>query len=153
MEKIYISSSPEDTNQIATDLVKELVPGATICLIGDLASGKTTFTQAVGGQLGLPRVISPTYMIMKEYKVSAHEFVQNLFHLDLYRLTSKDDIKSFDLEEIWGKKENLVIIEWPEKILDILPSNHYLIYFKQTGPTQREIKITKNLSSSLRGAK
>ncbi len=141
MEKIYISSSPEDTNQIASDLVKKLAPGATICLIGDLASGKTTFTQAVGRQLGLSRVISPTYMIMKEYKIVGHEFVQNLFHLDLYRLISKDDIKSFDLEEIWGKKENLVIIEWPEKILDALPDNHYLINFKQTGPTQREIKF------------
>ena len=95
-------------------------------------------------QLGLNRVISPTYMIMKEYKVKDHEYIENLFHLDLYRLNSRDDIKSFDLEEIWGKKENLVIIEWPEKILDVLPDNHYLVHFKQTGPTQREIKIIKN---------
>lgn len=142
MEKIYLSTSPEDTNQIAIDLVRELTPGATICLIGDLASGKTTFTQFLGKCLGLERVISPTYMIMKEYKVKDHQFIQNLFHLDLYRLTSKEDIKSFDLEEIWGQKENLVIIEWPEKILSDLPDNHYLINFKQTGPTQREIKIT-----------
>lgn len=144
MEKIYLSTNPEDTEQIATDLVKELTPGATICLIGDLANGKTTFTQAIGKQLGIPRVVSPTYMIMKEYKVTEHEFIKNLFHLDLYRLTSKEDIKSFDLDEIWGKQENLVVIEWPEKILDSLPDNHYLVHFKQTGPTQREIKITKN---------
>ncbi len=141
MEKIYLSASPEDTSQIATDLAKTLSPGATICLLGDLASGKTTFTQSLGKYLGINRVISPTYMIMKEYKVTGHDFIENFFHLDLYRLTSKDDIKSFDLEEIWSKKENLVVIEWPEKILDLLPDNHYLVQFKQTGPTQREIKI------------
>lgn len=144
MEKIYLSASPEDTDQIAIDLVKELTPGATICLMGDLASGKTTFTQSIGKQIGLNRVISPTYMIMKEYRVKNHQFIENLFHLDLYRLNSKEDIKSFDLDEIWGKRENLVIIEWPEKILDVLPKNHYLISFKQTGPTQREIKVTQN---------
>ena len=143
MEKTYLSSSPEDTGQIAADLVKELAPGSTICLIGGLASGKTTFTQFLGKSFGLNRVTSPTFMIMKEYKVKDHDFIKNLFHLDLYRLNSKEDIKSFDLEEIWGKKENLVIIEWPEKILRDLPSNHYLINFKQTGPTKREISITK----------
>ncbi len=143
MEKVYLSTSPKDTEQIASDLLKELTPGTTICLIGGLASGKTTFTQLLGKQLGLNRIISPTYMILKEYKVKDHEFIKNLFHLDLYRTNSIDDIKSFDLEEIWDKKENLVVIEWPEKILDVLPDNHYIITFKQTGPTQREIKITR----------
>lgn len=144
MEKVYLTSSSEETQEIATNLVSGLSIGTTICLIGDLATGKTTFTQGIGESLGLKRLTSPTYMIMREYKVEKHQKIKRLFHLDLYRLNSKDEIKAFDLEEIWSDPENLIVIEWPEKILDILPKSHHLITIKQTGPTQREISIIKS---------
>jgi len=144
MEEKYLTTSPEETQEIAKNLVQSLTSGTTICLVGTLASGKTTFTQGLGQALGLSRVTSPTYMIMREYGVSGHSHIKRLFHLDLYRLNSAEEIKAFDLEEIWSDPQNLIVIEWPEKILEILPQKHYLINFKQTGDSQREISLFKS---------
>ena len=143
MEQKFITTNSKETQDIAVDLVDQLTTGTTICLVGDLASGKTTFTQGLGLALQVPRVVSPTYMIMREYNVIKHPVIKKLFHLDLYRLSSPEDIKAFDLGEIWSDPQNLVVIEWPEKILHLLPKDYYLINFKQTGHDQREIKITR----------
>ena len=144
MEQIFITTNPKETQDVAIDLVDQLTIGTTICLVGDLASGKTTFTQGIGLALNLSRVVSPTYMIMREYKVEEHPTIKKLFHLDLYRLGSPEDIKAFDLAEIWADPQNLVVIEWPEKVVHLLPKDHYFIDFKQTGHDQREIRITRN---------
>lgn len=144
MEKTFFSNSLQETQEIATKLLDSLSSGTTICLLGNLASGKTSFTQGLGKKLGISRVISPTYMIMREYEVTKHSTIKRLFHLDLYRLNSAEEIRSFDLEEIWSDPHNLVVIEWPEKIIDLLPPNHYLIKFSSTSDTQREISIIKN---------
>ncbi|OGD83272.1 tRNA (adenosine(37)-N6)-threonylcarbamoyltransferase complex ATPase subunit type 1 TsaE [Candidatus Collierbacteria bacterium RIFOXYD1_FULL_40_9] len=148
MEKTFLTSSHQETQEVAQNLISKLSAGTTICLLGELASGKTTFTQGVGLALGISRVTSPTYMIMREYKVESHPNIKRLFHLDLYRLNSVEEIKAFDLAEIWSDPKNLIVVEWPEKILEILPNSHYLIYFKQTGPSQREISIIKNNTKS-----
>ncbi|HCW31226.1 TPA: tRNA (adenosine(37)-N6)-threonylcarbamoyltransferase complex ATPase subunit type 1 TsaE, partial [Candidatus Collierbacteria bacterium] len=62
-------------------------------------------------------------------------------HLDLYRLNSIEDIKAFDVEEIWSDPESLLIIEWPEKFKEYLPKTRYDIFFKANGENEREIKI------------
>lgn len=121
MEKIYLTTSLEDTQDLAKKILQDLKSGTTICLIGELASGKTTFTQGLGNALGLSRVTSPTYMIMREYNIENHPFIKRLFHLDLYRLSTVEEIRAFDLEEIWSDPNNLVVIEWPEKVFDQLP--------------------------------
>ena len=145
MEETFLTSSSQETQDIAKNILSSLSSGTVITLTGPLASGKTTFSQGIGEALGIPRVVSPTYLIMREYSITNHPFLQRLFHLDLYRLNSVEEIKSFDLEEIWNQPENLVLIEWPENLLDLLPKKHLEVTFKSTGPTQREIKITKHL--------
>lgn len=143
-EKVYLSSSDKETKEIAKTLINSLTEGTVICLVGSMAVGKTTFSQGIGSALGISRLISPTYMIMREYLISDHSFLKRLFHLDLYRLKSAEDIKAFDIDEIWNNPENLVLIEWPETLTDLLPTNRIDIFIKATGDTQREITITKH---------
>lgn len=141
MEKLYISTSVEETKEIAATVLKSLGGRSVICLYGNLAAGKTTFSQGIGDSLGIKRVVSPTYMIMRQYSLELHPVYKQLFHLDLYRLNSPDEVRAFDIDEILSDKSNLTIIEWPEKFLDILPNERCEVYLKENGPVEREIKV------------
>ncbi len=141
METTYVSTSYEETRQIAEKFAEKLEKGTTICLYGELAAGKTTFTQGLGKAFGIERLVSPTFLIMRQYPIKNHPIIKMLYHLDLYRLNSIEDIKSFDVEEIWSSPENLLVIEWPEKFEKNLPKNRYDIFFKANGENEREIKI------------
>ena len=141
METTFISTSYEETREIAKKFTDKLEKGTTICLYGELAAGKTTFTQGIGQSIGIDRLVSPTFLIMRQYPVTNHPIIKTLFHLDLYRLNSIEDIKAFDVEEIWSDPESLLIIEWPEKFKEYLPKTRYDIFFKANGENEREIKI------------
>lgn len=141
METTFISTSFEETRQIAQKLAQKLEKGTTVCLYGQLAAGKTTFTQGIGKALGIERLVSPTFLIMRQYPVNTHPIIKTLFHLDLYRLNSIEDIKAFDVEEIWSSPENLLVIEWPEKFEENLPKDRFDIYFKANGANERQIRI------------
>lgn len=93
-----------------------------ILLEGDLASGKTTLTKGIAKGLGINEVIkSPTFTIMRSYQ----ENNQRLFHLDLYRLNQVG--LDFDLEEYILDYDSLVVIEWPNQVKELLPSEYLLI--------------------------
>ncbi|HCX25285.1 MAG: ATP-binding protein [Candidatus Collierbacteria bacterium GW2011_GWB1_45_35] len=141
MEQLFISSSAQETQAIAHNLASGLEEGTTICLYGALAAGKTTFTQGLASFFTIPRLVSPTFIIMREYPITNHPVIKTFYHLDLYRLGSIAEIKAFDVEEIWYDPTNLMVIEWPEKFIDILPQKRIDIFFKATGDDQREIKI------------
>lgn len=144
MAEEYIVTSIQETDEVATKLISSISSGITICLYGPMAAGKTTFTQSIGKYLGLSRVTSPTYLIMKEYKIDNHPIFKSFYHLDLYRLHSAEEIKSFDLEEIWNGPQNLLIIEWPEIIKHLLPDKRIDIAIKIASENEREITIIKN---------
>ncbi len=149
MEKeLYLSYSNEDTQELAQKLISNIKSGGVICLYGPMAAGKTTFTQGIGLSLGLSRVTSPTYLIMKEYLLVDHPFLKRLYHLDLYRIGASEEIKAFDLEEIWSNPENLVLIEWPEIIGDLLPDRRIDISIKPTSQNERQITINNHTISS-----
>ena len=141
MEKVFLSSTAEDTKSLAKQFLEDQNSGGVICLYGNLAAGKTTFSQGIGQALGINRITSPTFIIMRQYPILNHPVIKSLHHLDLYRLSSPEDLKAFDLEELWSDPSNLLLIEWPEKFLDVLPKNRVDIFFKETGSTQREITI------------
>ena len=141
METTFISTSYEETREIAKKFAEKLEKGTTICLYGELAAGKTTFTQGIGQAFGIQRLVSPTFLIMRQYPVENHPVIKTIYHLDLYRLNSIEDIKSFAVEEIWSDPENLLVIEWPEKFQENLPQIRYDIFFKANGENEREIKI------------
>lgn len=142
MEGIYITGEAEETKALAKKFAQELKEGTTLCLHGELASGKTTFTQGLGEFYGIDRMTSPTYVIVHQYPfVSPESKIKTFYHVDLYRLKNYWEIKAFDLAELWDDKSNLIIVEWPERLEGYLPKSRYEINFKIISPDSREITI------------
>lgn len=139
-----LSKSLEDTERIAGNFISELSGGKTAVVVGlegDLGSGKTTFTQAVARHLGvLETVTSPTFVIEKIYKLKDKPF-NHLIHIDAYRLESGAELGRLGWREINVDPGNLILIEWPERVKDILPAGMKIISFKFIDEKTREITI------------
>lgn len=144
MKKV-ITHSLEETQKLAHDWLFSLpepTEGATIVgLYGNLGAGKTAFTQCVAKELGVKEfVTSPTFVIEKIYETK-HPFLKRLVHIDAYRLQSGKELQNLNFEEVVENKNNLVIIEWPENVKEILPENHYKIHCEFVDETTRKFEV------------
>jgi tRNA threonylcarbamoyladenosine biosynthesis protein TsaE len=144
-----ISGSIGQTHKIAKDLVEQIVRhrksniANIIGLSGELGSGKTTFAQGFARALGVKeRVISPTFVILKRFKIRGSRF-KNLIHIDAYRINKPKEIIDLGWKEIINDPQNIILIEWAEKIKKILPQKHFFINFKHINKNKRWIKIKK----------
>lgn len=136
---VFKSNSPTQTQKIASSLAAKFKSGV-VALIGDLGAGKTTFTQGFAKALGIKeKIISPTFILIRQHPIPKLKKV--LYHIDLYRLEDHIDIKSLGIEEIINNHENLVLIEWAEKIKERLPKDTVFISIKTTGENSREIYV------------
>ena len=98
-------------------------------LYGDLGSGKTSFTQGLAKALGIEMpVLSPTFVIEKRYD-TLHSRFKKLVHIDAYRFESPDELLKLRWGETLGALENLVLIEWPERVASVLPDTMKKIKF------------------------
>lgn len=121
MKIFVISNSAEETKDLGAKLAKLLSPGDNIALTGDLGSGKTTFTKGLARGLNIKKpeyVNSPSFVLMKEYKGRA-----NLYHFDLYRLDSLEDIEYIGMQE-YLDGDGIVVIEWADKMKMFLPAGY-----------------------------
>jgi tRNA threonylcarbamoyladenosine biosynthesis protein TsaE len=115
----------EDVRLKNVEVIKE---GAlVVCLSGDLGSGKTTFSQCVARHLGITeKVTSPTFVIEKVYKTAdtetAGERFETLVHIDAYRLENGSELNVLGFKSLLGMPRTLVLIEWPERVSDVLPT-------------------------------
>src|SRR3990167_5102830 len=110
MQGVYVTGSAEETKELAKEFAAKLKQGITLCLFGELAAGKTTFTQGLGEFFGIGRMLSPTYTIIRQYPLGEkHNHLRTLYHIDLYRLKSASEARSFDLSELWSDPANLVV--------------------------------------------
>jgi tRNA threonylcarbamoyladenosine biosynthesis protein TsaE len=100
-----------------------------VALHGDLGAGKTTFSQAIARSLGvIETVTSPTFVIQKIYDLTDEVF-ERLIHIDAYRLESGRDLLVLGWEAIVHDPGNLIVVEWAERVSDILPaSTHHLTF-------------------------
>ena len=92
-----------------------------VALSGNLGAGKTTLTQELAKLLGVKEnVVSPTFIIMKIYKINSdslyYSHFKKLIHIDAYRLDSSLELLKIGWSELEGDKDNLILIEWPEKV-------------------------------------
>jgi tRNA threonylcarbamoyladenosine biosynthesis protein TsaE len=163
-KKIYssaakqVTTSYKQTQKIGEDLAKEILKtpisgGAIVlCLSGNLGGGKTTFLQGFAKGLGVKeKILSPTFVIMKKFKIQNPKFksiskskVQtftNFYHLDCYRLKASNDVLDLDFKNMASNPNNVVAIEWPEKIKSVLPKKFIYIKFKFIDESRREIDI------------
>ncbi|MFH1186745.1 MAG: tRNA (adenosine(37)-N6)-threonylcarbamoyltransferase complex ATPase subunit type 1 TsaE [Candidatus Levyibacteriota bacterium] len=140
INKTIITKNKNETQKLGKDLAKEIKKGVVLALYGELGSGKTTFVQGFAKGLRIKnRIISPTFIILRKYKLKK----RNFFHIDLYRIQTGDDINSLGIEEIFTNKENIIAIEWAEKLEKLLPCKRIDIFFKDLGGNKRKITIKK----------
>jgi len=149
LPKHFLSNGVEDTKKIAQHLVKYLMKlkssnrATVIGLVGKLGAGKTYFVKGIAKQLKVKqKIVSPSFVIMKRFEVNSDRF-SNFYHLDCYRIKSPKEILNLNINDILNDSSNLVVIEWAEKIKEILPSNTIWVKFEYgKNQNQREITIS-----------
>lgn len=93
-----------------------------ITLIGDLGAGKTTFTQRLAAHLGIiDPVTSPTFGIIKSYELTDNRQFDQLVHIDAYRIEAISEVGPLRMQEYFEAPRTLICLEWPEKIVGMLP--------------------------------
>lgn len=138
-----ITSSEEETmamaESFACGLKKNPESPNTICLYGDLGSGKTVFAKGIAASFYIDSysVKSPTYTFIREYTAQNGR----LIHVDLYRLNEADDILFKQIDEFKNQKGNLVVIEWADRLKLSLPEKRIDICFEYIDRDKRKITI------------
>ena len=138
-KKVYFSGSYEETRKIASEFAKNLLPGTILTLDGDLGAGKTAFTGGLAKGLGIEtHVTSPTFTIVNEYRSGALP----LFHFDVYRLESMDDLYDIGWED-YIAQGGICVVEWADIVRDELDLPYYEIRIKKLAENEdaRQISI------------
>ena len=132
----FITHSPEETERIGEALAKSLQPGTILAYRGDLGAGKTAFTRGLARGLGCKETVtSPTYTIVNEYLGGRLP----LFHFDMYRLASSDDLWDIGWED-YLDREGVCAVEWSENVQDAM-EDAITVTIEKLGETTRRITI------------
>ena len=132
----YITNSPAETEAIGAALAKILTPGTVLAYRGDLGAGKTAFTRGLARGLGYDEpVTSPTYTIVNEYLGGRLP----LFHFDMYRLASSDDLWDIGWED-YLDRGGICAVEWSENVDDAM-ENAIFVTIEKLGGDDRRITI------------
>jgi tRNA threonylcarbamoyladenosine biosynthesis protein TsaE len=136
-EIFFTSRSPDDTLAIARALGAVLCPGDVVALTGDLGAGKTLFCKGVGEALGIPpdRIVSPTFTIVTE-----HAGPVPLTHIDVYRLSGAREADEIGMRELLPG-DGVSLVEWAEKIEELLPTDCIQVTLIISGEDRREIAV------------
>ena len=139
MKASITSQSLLATERLGASLAAVLRPGDVVQLRGELGSGKTTLVRAIVAGLGLDqsRVSSPTFVIANEY---AGDEGATVVHVDAYRLAGSDELDTIGWERIIDGSA-IVLVEWPERIIEAMPSESAIISITQMGEHTRRFEI------------
>lgn len=133
---IIQTSSPEQTEEFGHIFGQCLKPNAKVALIGDLATGKTCFVKGIVKELcGDCWVHSPTFTIINQYGNPPI-----VLHLDCYRIQDEREIIDIGSEE-WLSDNLICLIEWADRIINIIPSDAIFMYFYHIENDKRKIEI------------
>jgi tRNA threonylcarbamoyladenosine biosynthesis protein TsaE len=147
----FIGSSPKTTFNLGERLGKKLEAGNIIALVGELGCGKTLFTKGICVGLGVPerRVNSPTFAFVNEY---LGRFP--VFHIDLYRIDEITEEFGIGILDYLAKvSSGVMVLEWAEKALSLLPDDHLQVYFEVLSARKRKLTFVdfRKKSSGLIG--
>ena len=132
----YITNSPGETEAVGSALGKILNPGTVIAYRGDLGAGKTAFTRGLARGLGSSEMVtSPTYTIVNEYLGGR----MPLFHFDMYRLASSDDLWDIGWED-YLERNGVCAVEWSENVADAM-EDAITVTIEKLGEDSRRIII------------
>ena len=144
ISKKILTRSSIQTKDLAKNMAKEIPIGTIVALIGELGSGKTTFAQGFAEGLHiLESIVSPTFKLVSEYDGEKCK----LIHVDTYRLDSIEDFLNICGEDIIRTPGAIILIEWADKIIDILPPDTVQIHFQRVSKIENERELTINTLS------
>lgn len=145
---LKVSKSLEETADIASEFLNNLPAqkeaATVVALFGDLGAGKTAFVKKCAEHFGITEtIISPTFIIEKIYKIpkGKDKKWKHLIHIDAYRFESEDEIKHIGFREISQDPQNIIFIEWPERIKNYLPKERQEIFFEFVDENTRKIDV------------
>lgn len=151
-----ITNSSGETKKAAAALAaaldkKPIEAGQALVIAfeGDLGAGKTTFIQGFAKGLGIKEnVLSPTFVIQKDFSlpagggsVSGGKNYKNFYHIDAYRLKNPEELLELGFKDLIENPENIIAIEWADKVKKILPRKILRIKFENLGKNKRKIII------------
>lgn len=137
----FITDNTEETEKLGRRLAEKIdslgLSRAYIALRGEMGVGKTAFVRGLASQFGISNVKSPTYTVVNEYRGK-----KNVYHFDMYRIESEDDLYSIGFDE-YVDKDGICISEWSENIEDFIPENAIFVSIKRSSENEakREIEI------------
>jgi tRNA threonylcarbamoyladenosine biosynthesis protein TsaE len=133
-----ISRSTEQTRRVGMRLGTLLHPGYVVGLVGDLGAGKTTLVQGIAAGWGsLDAVSSPTFVLVNVYR--RHDG-QRLYHFDAYRLSGIAEAVELDIDNMMD--EGPLVVEWADRIENVLPSDRFWVVLEWLSDTQRHIMVS-----------
>ena len=150
---IFNSKNSNQTQELGANLAGIMLKQGTVsmpvCLYGDLGSGKTNFAQGFAKGLGIKtRILSPTFIIVRRYEIPGKNF--SLAHIDAYRIKRVEFHQKVQIQEILNNNHNLCLIEWADKIKEILPKKRIDICFKIESDDIHNIQIKSNIALKLK---
>ncbi len=140
MKLTFLTNSPEETEAIGKRLAAALdktdTKSAVIAMHGEMGVGKTAFVRGFAGELGIRGVKSPTYTVVNEYRGK-----RRVFHYDMYRVESEDDLISTGFDD-YLMTDGYLIAEWSENVAEYLPDDSILVTVSRTDfESGRKIEI------------
>lgn len=142
--RIFHTSSEEATIALGERLAAALPSRAVVLLIGNLGAGKTTLAKGIVKGLGAARpedVSSPTFTLI-------HEYGRSVYHIDLYRLDTPEQVATLGLDEIFDRRA-VVLIEWGERFPTLMPEDRIEIRLRSDGENSREIELRSKMELTL----
>ena len=133
---IYITHSERETEDLGAELARQLPDGSVVAFYGELGSGKTAFVRGMARGMGIDALVSsPTFTIVNEY-VGA----RSLFHFDMYRLGSADELFDIGWEDYLARG-GVCAVEWSENVEGAFEGDEIVISFRKLDETTREITV------------
>lgn len=136
---VFLSSSPAATFSFGKKVGERLEAGSILALIGELGCGKTLFTRGICAGLGVPesRISSPTFVFINEYLGRLP-----VFHMDLYRLDTIAEGFDIGILDYLAKADSgVIVVEWAEKILSLLPNDYLQVQFQVLSARRRQLVL------------
>ena len=138
----FITNTPEETEALGARLARALEPGAVVAFTGDLGAGKTAFVRGLARGLGIrDRVTSPTFTVVNEYEGGRLP----LFHFDLYRLGSADELFDIGWEDYLARG-GVCAVEWSERMEELLEPGTIRVDLRRGEDEDRRVITVEGVS-------
>ncbi|MDU0945457.1 MULTISPECIES: tRNA (adenosine(37)-N6)-threonylcarbamoyltransferase complex ATPase subunit type 1 TsaE [Anaerococcus] len=134
-------NSLKEMEEFAFDFSKKLKKGQVVNLIGEMGSGKTTFVSFVCKYFGISNTSSPTFALVNIYNGEKQGEDFPIYHLDLYRFESPDEILDIDFENYFYPEDAITFLEWADKAESYLPDDMIEVNIEKIDENAREISV------------